>query len=150
MGFVLGDKTRESVTEHQGSQNEPLWKLKWPLSACSGWLCHVLRLLRPSSGRAQECSPIAQAKAAAAQVQRRKWKVLWEHFHVSMPVMIHGYNINVLFIATFVDRELYSHGYALMFSATASYSTWHLVSEFTGIGCAPSRVLSTMVWYGMA
>ena len=61
--------SEESVTEYQGSQNEPLWELNWPLSACS---C----LLSMCSGGAQEFSPIAQAKASAAQVQRRKWKVL--------------------------------------------------------------------------
>jgi hypothetical protein len=72
-------QNEESVTEHQGSPNKSLWELKWPLSACSGWPCRVLRLLRPSSGRAQdllrhaqECSPSAQVKAAAAQVQTLK------------------------------------------------------------------------------
>jgi hypothetical protein len=32
----LWRQDEESITEHQGSQNEPLWELKWPLSACSG------------------------------------------------------------------------------------------------------------------
>jgi len=71
-------QNEESVTEHQGSRNESLWELKWPPSACSG------------SGRAQECSPSAQVKAAAAQVQTLKqnqrkstwvwlmWKSRWK------------------------------------------------------------------------
>jgi hypothetical protein len=65
-GICARGHDKESVTEYHGSRNEPLWELKWPLSTCSGWLCRVLRLLRPSSGRAQECSPTAQVKAAAA------------------------------------------------------------------------------------
>ena len=44
-GICAWRQDDESVTEHQGSQNEPLWELKWPLSACSG--------------AAQECSPSA-------------------------------------------------------------------------------------------
>ena len=57
-GICAWRQDDESVTEHQGSQNEPLWELKWPLSACSG--------------AAQECSPSAQVKAAAAHVYTLK------------------------------------------------------------------------------
>ena len=32
----LQRQDEESITEHQGSQNEPLWELKQPLSVCSG------------------------------------------------------------------------------------------------------------------
>jgi hypothetical protein len=39
------------------------------------------------SGRAQECSPSTQAKAAAAQVQRRKWKMARELSYVRLAVM---------------------------------------------------------------
>jgi hypothetical protein len=48
-------------------QNEPLWELKWPLSACLGFA-----VLRPCSVGAQACSPSDQAKAAAAHVETLK------------------------------------------------------------------------------
>jgi hypothetical protein len=59
--YALG-QDEESVTEYQGSQNEPLWELKWPLSACSGWPCRVLR-----SG---------SATIPKASIRYRYWMVL--------------------------------------------------------------------------
>jgi hypothetical protein len=47
---------------------ELLQILKWLFNASLG-------LFSMCSGRAQECSPIAEAKAATAQVYRRKWKM---------------------------------------------------------------------------
>ena len=35
-GICARRQDEESVTENQGIQNQPLWELKWPLSACSG------------------------------------------------------------------------------------------------------------------
>ena len=55
----------ESATEHQGSQNEP------PLGTKMASRC-MLRLTLPCAQVAQECSPSAQVKAAAAHVQTLK------------------------------------------------------------------------------
>jgi len=73
-------KPEESLSESQGSQNELLRIRKWFFNTCSG-------LLKVCSGRAQECLAIAQAKAAAAQVQRRKWKMPWQHCNVRLAVI---------------------------------------------------------------
>jgi hypothetical protein len=48
-------------------------------------LIHAQGLLSVCLGRAQECSPMAQDKAA--QVQRRKWKMPRELSHVRLAVL---------------------------------------------------------------
>ncbi|KAF4635542.1 hypothetical protein G7Y89_g2548 [Cudoniella acicularis] len=72
IGSALRDK--ESVTGPQGSQNEPLGALKWPLNPCSGLLCRrplllttahllptlaspLLTLAHPALPIKQPCSP---------------------------------------------------------------------------------------------
>ena len=77
----------KSITGSQGSQNEPFWILKWLFNACSGLLGVYLGRAQEYSPSAQARSPIAQAKAAATQVQRRRWKMSWEHFHVRFAVL---------------------------------------------------------------
>jgi hypothetical protein len=64
-GICAWRQDKESVTEHQRSQNEPLWELKWPLSACSGR---------------------AQVKAAAAHVQTLKRNQRKKKFSVTYVV----------------------------------------------------------------
>jgi len=67
------------------SQNESLRMLVYENSS----LMHVqadLASAQAGSGRAQGCSPIAQAKAATAQLQRQKWKISRKHSHVGLAV----------------------------------------------------------------
>jgi hypothetical protein len=66
-GICAWRQDEESITEQQGSQNEPLWEL-------NGLLAHArvaqaeLRPCLSGLRNAQECSPSAQVKAAAAHV----------------------------------------------------------------------------------
>ena len=45
------------------------------------------RVLRPYSGTLTE-SPVAEAKAAAAHVQRWKWTMLWKYSHIRFAVIV--------------------------------------------------------------
>jgi hypothetical protein len=65
IGPAPRDKTRIVCNRVLREPKRAPWVLKRPLGACLGFIS--VRL-----GGAQECSPITQAKAAAAQVQRQK------------------------------------------------------------------------------
>jgi hypothetical protein len=74
IGSAPRDKDEESINGPQESHNELLWT-KIAAQAYLACTQAILRNTQEYSPSGYAYSPIAQVRAAAAQVQRRKWKI---------------------------------------------------------------------------
>jgi hypothetical protein len=90
-GSLLKPKKDPPLETRRGKCNRALREPKRvPMDTkirAQAYLARAQTVLRNAHPRLKLAHPITQAKTAAARVQRRKWKMSWEHSHSKLPVI---------------------------------------------------------------